>query len=247
MNANIKLNKLICIVVCSFLALAVIFGLAGCTNTDNSTTDSNIKTDNSTEGSADSSTDTDANSSTENTAKLEYGFKYRTDVCIDCAPVGHTAYKSNTDTFYIDNVTLTFYFGTLWGNRDEASLERVHKTYIDVPRFKLVFADEKEEDIHTIKTVEENYISQKYGLKYTDYREEGWGEYQFYHCEDLTIPKDLFCKKRGVVHFMIYGVDVHTGEPEEILLNAETIKYEFIGPNKVILSPTYTPADYIES
>lgn len=243
MKTNIKLNKLICIVLCFLLALAVIFGLAGCANTDTSTADSNIKTDNST----DSTTDPDIESSTddnnENTRGLEYGFKYRTDVVIDGHLEGLTAYKSDTDTFDIDNVTLTFYFGTLWISYEEDFIENVRKTYIDVPRFELIFTDEQEENIHTVKTVEENYISAKYGIKLVDHIEEGWYEYQFYHCEDLTIPKELFCKEQGVINFIINGVDVHTDEPKHMLLSGASIKYEFIETNKVILSPDYTPAD----
>ena len=135
------------------------------------------------------------------------------------------AYKSDTDQFDINNVTLTFYYGVAC----EDDIEYVRKTRFNYPNFELYFYNDEQTHI-LARRVEENLVSEKYRCWI------GRGSRMvFNHSEELTIPKELFTKETGVICLGLYGADARTNEEEPKLLNLIEIYYKKDG-DKITLS-----------
>ena len=156
-------------------------------------------------------------------------------------PKYRCAYKSDTNIFSMDNVTLEFYYGGVF----TAYLENEKENASNYPIFELYFVNDEEDKI-LARTVEENLISEKYRCtpkKNIFGNVIGWN---FNHSEVLTIPKELFTKNSGKVFFVIYAenvnayneyVDEYAGMGPKIdFVTGKNIYYKIDGDN-VILSP----------
>ncbi len=160
---------------------------------------------------------------TENTG-LEIGF---TASGAGSSELSHrSACRSTKTDFDINNVTLEFYYGTvIW-----APVEFIRENSISIPAFELRFKND-DDDIHIIKQVNENFISEKYDCNYnTD-----TNRYDFNYSETLTIPKELFNKKNGYIEFYVYGIDIHAREPKEMIITGFRIFYN-VSDGNVTLS-----------
>ena len=114
----------------------------------------------------------------------------------------YCAYRSDTNLFDIDNVTLDFYYGLPFQSPYTPSFIRLN--LYSYPWFELYFEAEDEEKI-LVKRVDENFVSRKYECR--EIRDEtGYTtEIVFRHQETLTIPKECFTKGTGTIYFSIYG------------------------------------------
>ena len=125
----------------------------------------------------------------------------------DIVPSFVCAYKSDRFEFEIDDVTLTFYYGGGFGS----DIEKEKRDRFNYPTFELYFVNDEETHI-LVKRVEENLVSEKYRTWI------GRGSKRFFnHSEELTIPKELFTKERGMICFYVYGTDVLRNEEPEII------------------------------
>ena len=156
-------------------------------------------------------------------------------------PRNRCAYKSDTNIFSMDNVTLEFFYG---GNFTD-NLEHVREHGSDYPTFELYFMNDEEDKI-LIRTVEENFISEKYRCtpkKNIFGNVIGWN---FNHSEVLTIPKELFTKDSGKVFFVIYAEDVNAYKedvdayagmgPKIDYVTGKNIYYKIDGDNVILSS-----------
>lgn len=102
-------------------------------------------------------------------------------------------YRSEKDTFDINNVTLTLLFG---GNYDkDISKELKNHSY---PNFFISLTNEKGHSI-VLKTVYEELISEKYRTTWDYFFEDDCGIVDYGYFESITIPKQLFVSERGSV------------------------------------------------
>ena len=159
----------------------------------------------------------------------------------DMSPKYYCAYKSDTNKFSINDVSLEFYYGGVF----TAYLENERENASNYPMFEIYFMNDEEDKI-LIRTVEENLISEKYRCTP---KENIFGNiigWKFNHSEILTIPNELFTKESGRISFVIYAEDVNAYKedvnayagkgPKIDLVTGETIRYNIDGDN-VILSP----------
>lgn len=159
----------------------------------------------------------------------------------DMRPKYYCAYKSDTNKFSVNDVTLEFYYGGYFSD----NLEHEREYTSNYPTFGLYFMNDEEDKI-CIRTVEENFKSEKYRCTP---KENIFGNiigWKFNHSEILTIPKELFTKGSGKITFAIYAEDVNAYKedvnayagmgPKIDLVTCETIRYNIDGDN-VILSP----------
>ncbi len=139
------------------------------------------------------------------------------------------AYRSDKTEFDIDDVTLDFYYG----HPIYSSPEYLWENVMNVPSFDVCFSNGAGLQIH-VKHVEENLVSEKYRCELI--YDENWNfiEKKFNYSESITIPKELFTEKSGVIIFKIRGANVR--ESEEIIpLGSAYINYEVFG-DKVVLT-----------
>ncbi len=151
---------------------------------------------------------------------LEYGFDVR-----GLNDSRYAAYKSEKNTFDINDVTLDFYYGSL----TYSSFETVKKT-ISYPNFDIYFNPEGGEKV-LIKQVNEEFFSEKYRVTVDDARAK------YNHKEAFTIPKELFTGETGVIYFQGYGDNIRTEEEDYEVIFSINICYKVDG-DKVILSGT---------
>lgn len=166
---------------------------------------------------------------------LEHGFKlsYEYGAHVTDSPIYKVAYRSNTNLFDINNVTLEFSYGGSY--TFNISYEREH--FHSIPYFDLYFTGPSEEKI-LVKRVNENFVSKKYSYTTEDSVKDGivTETYTFNHTETLTIPKELFTKDKGQIYFSIYGEDKRDKPVVEYKLIISTgISYKIEG-EKVWLS-----------
>lgn len=172
--------------------------------------------------------------------ELQWGYKFKYfDGAIDNSWIGDIAYKSQKNTFNIDDVTLTVSFGSLF---------TMHKPneYDDVPEFDFYFADPSgyiDESIYTLKTIKEQFFSEKYNIKFVNDKPNRVYYHEYAHTEEITIPKELFTESEGVIRMVIAGTNVAEDWDSEYLTNymilgEADIKYQMQG-DKVILSKPY--------
>ena len=99
-------------------------------------------------------------------AVLESGFKPSSSG-EPSPPEDFCAYKSDTNEFDIDNVTLDFFFGGHYPSGVEFELTHGR----NYPAFDLYFIDEDDNKFF-IKHIEENFVSEKYSCECT--YDENW-------------------------------------------------------------------------
>ncbi len=156
--------------------------------------------------------------------KLEYGFEvisgepHSDDFC---------AFKSDTNRFDKDNVTLEFYFGAIY-----CSSEELGKS---IPEFDIYFTDNNDNMLYLVRHVEENYVSDKYKVELEYNRETKKTKVIYSHSEKITIPPELFVADEGLIGFRLGGVDVSSTEQNYHIFNCTWIYYKMDG-TKVILS-----------
>lgn len=137
------------------------------------------------------------------------------------------AYRSDTNKFDIDNVSLSVSFGGFFCYEFSDSIN----AYMDVPEFDLFFTNENSECIYLVRHSTENLASKEYNV-ITGYKGT---RRKFNHSEMVTIPKELFSKQRGLLCLCIAGIDFMETEPEYAILACVYINYT-IEKEKVILS-----------
>ncbi|MDE5868083.1 MAG: hypothetical protein K2H02_03970 [Anaeroplasmataceae bacterium] len=169
----------------------------------------------------------------EETKGLEYGFEV--GGC-DPMPTTHCAYKSETNEFDIDNVTITFYYG---GDFDEDLNSYLKHT--NIPEFDVYFAEyrydengkQHYEPLYLIDHRKENFVSEKYRCRLNNPYDNPTFLI-FNYSEEITIPKELFTKNRGTLWFSVEGVNKCNGKQK--LLAHRGLNYDIVD-GKVIISP----------
>ena len=128
---------------------------------------------------------------------LEVGmFKYG-----EFMPEFMCGYKSNINQFYINDVTLDFYYGI------------VHPNY-EIESFELYFIDESEE-MHLIKKVNESLAQEKYRIEYKHVpflMRFFVDNLKYNYSEKITIPKELFAQEEGYLMFALTTETMYGGE-----------------------------------
>lgn len=202
---------IISIILCSFVGCSVFEALNG----DNELGDDSGVSD---------STNEDQDKITEND-KLYYGFSNE-----EPGEKYKCAYKSDKCEFDINNVTLTFSFGGIFG------------PYIDLERenggndfpygFDIYFSNDDGNLIH-VKHVDENYVSEKYNVKSTFVNNQQFLEFNY--SEAFTIPSELFSKVQGVIYFDLWGKNIGQDQETEMPFSGVRLYYK-LDDNRVTLS-----------
>lgn len=174
---------------------------------------------------------TDSSSCIDNPIPLEYGFEFSSGED-EAIRIFFCAYRSPTNVFDIDNITLDFYYGV---DYHPYSPEYIQEILYSYPYFEVAFKSEGEEKV-IIKTVEENFISEKYNCEvvYTEDRMD-IKRVIFNHHETFTIPKEVFTKETGIIYFSVYGTNVCKDPPSFEWIVGRPIHYK-VADNKVCLS-----------
>ncbi len=159
------------------ILLTMFYTLIGCVNSDDSTTDLENEHKNG----------------------LEFGFIGTGGL----SRIEIAAYKCDKNTFNIDDVTITFYYGFVFSQPDDKALEIA--SYPD--GFDICFVDEKG-NIMLYRHSDENFISERYKIKTTYNENDNSLKYEFNHSEKITIPKEMFINESGMVRFVIKGINV---------------------------------------
>lgn len=167
-------------------------------------------------------------SDTDNSSALESGFQYSNSE--DEVPTLYCAYKSEKTEFYIDDVTLDFYYGGYYHNGVEFELENIY----NFPYFELYFID-NDGNSFFVKRIEENFVSEKYSCEVV--YDENWyiTEVIFKYSEAITIPQEIFKEESGKIYFSIYATNILDYDPQIKCITGISIFYKVIN-NKVILS-----------
>lgn len=160
--------------------------------------------------------------------KLEWGFESNGGA----EPSESCAYMSETNTFDIDNVTLTFYFGADFSSDINQELEFVR----NIPEFDVYFADADRNPIYTIRHSTENFVSEEYRVTWIFDENYNVKEKIYNHSESITIPKELFTEEQGVIRFYVSGININEIQPTYKTIVSAYINYD-IKDGKVILSP----------
>ena len=223
----------ICVMLSCILVLGITIGLLSSANKNTAI--------------AGATTDTTPNNTPETLDKspvdepepeLYFGYKFKNfGGSIDGGFLGHIAYKSHKSTFNVDDVTLTVSFGSLWARFGM-------NNSIDVPEFDFYFADSSGESIYTLKTIKEQFFSEKYDISRVDDKTDRRYYYHEYaYTEDITIPKELFTESEGVICMVIAGINVAENSHyinDYLTLGKAEIKYKLNGMDQVVLSKPYT-------
>lgn len=116
--------------------------------------------------------------------------------------VWHAACRSEKSVFDINDVTLTFYYGDDFGYEEDLETYREHSFTYEY--YELYFANDNNKKI-LIRHVDEDFVSEKHRCKYRWNESGEVTEIIFNHSEELTIPKELFTKEKGIVYFYVTG------------------------------------------
>ncbi|MCH5162383.1 MAG: hypothetical protein J1G38_02705 [Clostridiales bacterium] len=162
---------------------------------------------------------------------LEWGFV----VSSDDLPSEWCAYKSDTDTFDIYDVTLEFYFGTIMP-RDvtDEHIDNELENGSNIPEFDIYFGNSHEEPLYTVRHSTENFISKEYSCYIEDYYSKET-KIVYNHSERITIPQELFTSRQGVISFCIAGVNINEYEPKYKVFTRVLLNYDIVN-GKVVLS-----------
>lgn len=169
---------------------------------------------------------------------LETGFKPSGSMSGAPLPGRYCAFKSETNVFDINEVTLDVYFGGDFSD----GIDTIRENSESFPSFELYFENDQGNECF-IKRIEENFVSEKYSCDLVC--DENWNllEIKYNYHETLTIPAELFTKEKGMIWFVARGVNTH--KPEDGLQNiaGNVLLYE-VKDGKVILT---TQESYIIS
>ena len=208
-----KMNTIrsICLVLIALLLFCLF--ITGCRQLDN-------------KPSGDSSGENDSQSNVN--ALLENGFRPSNSAAD--APANYCAYKSDTNEFNIDDVTLEFFFGGHYASGVEHELSHSR----NYPTFELYFVDE-EGNRYFVKRIEENFVSDKYSCEVV--YDENWyiTEIRYNHSEQITIPSEVFTKENGQIWFEIHSANANDIEPEVKCITGISIFYQ-VSNGRVVLS-----------
>lgn len=133
-----------------------------------------------------------------NTQPIEWGFNSSGD---EMYP-NIMAISASTNQFDIDSVKLTVYYG-IWNNNIEDQLTR--ESYPDGFDFYII-NDEKLEIL--VRHEEKNFVSEDFLIDATFNRETLKYDFEFKHCEEVTIPKELFSKDTGAIYLNLRGENI---------------------------------------
>jgi hypothetical protein len=125
----------------------------------------------------------------------------------------HCTYKAEKTEFDIDDVSIILYYG---GEFYDYQFESDYQEYgLRIPSFDIYAAgdwdrkNQKFDNEHLIKHVEEPFISEKYDCEIIRKQFPFWHttEIIYNHCETITIPRELFIENSGGVNIDIRGID----------------------------------------
>ncbi len=131
------------------------------------------------------------------------------------------AVSSNRNFFDIDDVILTFYYGSDNILSDEKFIDSYPKYQYENPYFELFFGYRdvnNEHQYYLIERVDENIVSQKYACRYeyleTTDAEIGAHRYNvhFNYSEEIKVPKEVFQKDFGVISFSLWTITPDNGD-----------------------------------
>lgn len=161
---------------------------------------------------------------------LETGFKPSGSMDSAPLPWSFCAFKSETNVFDIDDVTLDVYFG---GNFFEG-VDTIRENSKSYPSFELYFENDQGKECF-VKRIDENFISEKYSCELICDKDWNLIEIKYNYHETLTIPAELFTEEKGMIWFVARGVNTH--EPEDGMRNiaGNVLLYE-VKDGKVILT-----------
>ena len=168
--------------------------------------------------------------------KLESGFVLPGAGCGAPLPQFFCAYKSETNEFDIDNVTLEFYYGGLFSK----DINHEHENASNCPEFDIYFTD-ADGTKYFVKHVEENFVSEKYRCELTADENNCITSITFNYSETITVPKELFDRQYGEIYFQIYSTNINDIYPEQKNIAGIVLFYEKIEDGKVIL---FSQQDY---
>ena len=122
----------------------------------------------------------------------------------------HCTYKTEKTEFDIDDVSIDLYYG---GDYYDVQFNDEYGSII--PSFYIYVAgnwdgkNQKFNNEHLIKHVEEPFISEKYDCEIIRKQFLFWHttEIIYNHCETITIPRELFIENSGVININIRGTD----------------------------------------
>lgn len=227
---------LICVVLSCILVIGITLGLLSSANNNSATVGSTADalTDNKTDTTEEPPVD-EPEPEPAPQPELESGYiRYGIPDCIlESRWPCHMAYKSDKNTFDIDNVKITISYGGNFSRNIESESEKweFHEmgiAFLD----KLCGVDTK------AKTIEEKFASEKFRVTSIIDRPNDLIIYEFNHSEELTIPKELFCEEQGVI-----GIGLYATLGEEKLYNrvltCVQIGYQLSGTNEVVLSSPF--------
>ena len=146
--------------------------------------------------------------------------------CLDIGPMC-CAYRSNTDEFNIDDVTLEFFYGGDYHEDLSVALET-----FNYPFFELFFKNDEGYSV-CVKRVDENLVSEKYRCKI--HIDKNNNPVTFCYSEMLTIPQEIFSKEKGFLWFTISGTNISEISSQHGPIASIRIYYKTAG-NKVVLS-----------
>ena len=155
-------------------------------------------------------------------------------------PSDFCAYKSDVSQFDINDVTLHFFYGGIFGESIEHHLE--NGRHRNITSVRLYFHNQllgefyvyapyefAEENLYFIREISERYVSEKYRWKGDEYElEDGF---------ELTIPTELFIGESGIISFIVAGYDTQVDRYKYI--TGKSIYYEVNG-DRVTLSDKKT-------
>lgn len=165
---------------------------------------------------------------------LENGFKPSNSA--EESPIDFCAYKSDTNEFEIDDVTLDFFFGGEYYMGVEYELSN-GRSY---PTFDLGFADEDGNNFF-VKHIEENFVSDKYSCEVVCDENCDIAEIRYNHSEQITIPSEMFTKENGQIWFVIYGANVNEIEQEYKCITGICIFYKVLNGKVILSNPQIQP------
>lgn len=230
---------LFCVILSCVLVIGITLGLLSSANNNEVAAGSTADTTNTTSDNTAGITEEPPTEEPEPELQWNYKFKYF-DGCIGGGGCeGDIAYKSQKNNFNLDDVTLTVSYGALWSGLGP-------NQYYDVPEFDFYFADPSgyiNESIYTLKTIKEQFFSEKFDVTMVDDKMDSrYYYYEYAHTEEITIPKELFTESEGIIRMVIAGINVaerwHSYFLDNFLVLGEAkIKYQLQGEELILSKP----------
>ena len=169
--------------------------------------------------------------------ELEHGFfEPKPEGYVESPPY-NLAYRSYTNKFDVNNVTLRLYYGYMFfGDAEDARKNhRLNCPEFEISCYNYDICNKSQSNYHILKKVSENIISDKYRI-IRENRDEGT-YFIFNYSEEFTIPADVFSEEYGQLYIEIGGVNLKRyGGPEYEVIDVEVLNYE-LTDSKVKLTP----------